>query len=241
MSGTKPFIDGLTKHFRAAADPENAAFQKAYMKDQFEFFGIKTGQRRIITKDHFRLHALKDHEQLEEITKKLWELPQREYHYAGQELLYHYKKIWTDDTIGLIEYCITHQSWWDTVDYLSTYGAGNWFVKYPARAEKITHSWNRSNNMWLNRCSILFQLKYKGNTDPRLLSNYIMTLSGSKEFFIQKAIGWALREYSKTDPAWVRQFIKDHTLAALSVREGSKYTQVKATSRSPSDIRFKRI
>jgi 3-methyladenine DNA glycosylase AlkD len=223
MSGPSRFIDALTNRFEAAADPGNAVFQKAYMKDQFEFYGIKTEQRRTITKDHFRLHALKDYQQLEEIVRKLWALPQREYQYAGQELLWHNKAIWTAETVQLIEFCITHRSWWDTVDCLSTYGAGNWFVKYPGKTAKISKQWNRSENMWLNRCSILFQLKYKGNTDTRLLSNYIIQLSGSKAFFIQKAIGWALREYSKTDPAWVRQFIKDHRLAALSVREGSKY------------------
>jgi 3-methyladenine DNA glycosylase AlkD len=223
MSGPKQFISVLTKRFREASDPENAVFQKAYLKDQFEFFGIKTEQRRIITKSHFQQHPIHDYKDLEEIVTELWRLPQREYQHAGQELLYYCKNIWTADTIRLIEYCITHQSWWDTVDYLSTYGAGHWLTKHAANTGKISRAWNRSDNMWLNRCSLLFQLKYKDNTDTGLLANYIINLSGSKEFFIRKAIGWALREYSKTDPAWVGNFIQHHKLAPLSVREGSKY------------------
>jgi 3-methyladenine DNA glycosylase AlkD len=222
MAGSE-FIETLTKHFEEAADPENAVLQKAYMKDRFEFFGIKTERRRAITKAHFRKYEIQDHGQLREIVMTLWALPRREFQYAAQEWLYHCRKIWTADTIGLIEHCITHKSWWDTVDYLSTYGAGAWFNKYPAGKQNISGAWNRSPNIWLNRCSILFQLKYKEKTDTAILSDHMLQLSQSKEFFIQKAIGWALREYSKKDPAWVKRFINQHKLAALSVREGSKY------------------
>ncbi len=224
MSGPKhPFIQALTRRFREAADPANAVFQKAYMKDQFEFFGIKTEARRAITKAHFKNYPLTDVQTLHETVTLLWQLPQREYQYAAQELLHHYRKIWREDTIELIEYCLTHKSWWDTVDYLSTYGAGLGFREYPGKVAEITKRWNHSSNMWLNRASILFQLKYKAGTDVSLMAIYIRNLSHSKEFFIQKAIGWALREYSKTDPGWVKEFIRDHKLAALSIREGSKY------------------
>jgi 3-methyladenine DNA glycosylase AlkD len=135
----------------------------------------------------------------------------------------HHKKLWTRDTIKLIEYCIVHKSWWDTVDYLNSYGSGMYFKKFPELKEALTSGWNRSGNIWLNRSSLLFQLKYKTETDTELLGRYIKRLSSSKEFFIQKAIGWVLREYSKTDAAWVRRFIRENKLAALSVKEGSKY------------------
>ena len=222
-SGKHPFIPALAKAFKAAADPSNAVFQKAYMRDQFSFFGIKTDIRRQITKDHFGKMEISDHATLETVVKELWALPQREYQYAAQELMVYHKKLWTGKTIKLIEYCIVHKSWWDTVDYLNSYGSGMYFQKFPESMEAITSGWNKSNNMWLNRSSLLFQLKYKTVTDTELLGRYIRNLSSSKEFFIQKAIGWVLREYSKTNAAWVRNFIRDNKLATLSIKEGSKY------------------
>jgi 3-methyladenine DNA glycosylase AlkD len=98
-----------------------------------------------------------------------------------------------------------------------------YFQKFPESKESITSAWNNSDNIWLNRSSLLFQLKYKTGTDTDLLGRYIKNLSSSKEFFIRKAIGWVLREYSKTNAAWVRDFIRDNKLAALSIKEGSKY------------------
>ncbi|HEX5669017.1 MAG TPA: DNA alkylation repair protein [Chitinophagaceae bacterium] len=223
LSNEHPYIKPLTKAFKAAADPGNAVFQKAYMRDQFEFFGLKTDARREITKNYFRSNKIDNYDTLEQVVKELWSLPQREYQYAAQELLENNKKIWTEKTIQLIEHCITHKSWWDTVDTLNSYGAGIYFQKFPRSTKQITTIWNSSNNIWLNRSSLLFQLKYKDKTDTELLGRYIRNLSGSKEFFIQKAIGWMLREYSKTNAAWVRTFIKENKLAGLSVREGSKY------------------
>jgi 3-methyladenine DNA glycosylase AlkD len=223
LSNKHPYIKPLTRAFKAAADPGNAVFQKAYMRDQFDFFGLKTDTRREITKNYFRSNKIDDYDTLEHVVKELWSLPQREYQYAAQELLEYYKNIWTEETIKLIEHCITHKSWWDTVDYLNAYGSGIYFLKYPGSMKTITSAWNRSHNIWLNRSSLLFQLKYKDKTHTELLGRYIRNLSGSKEFFIQKAIGWILREYSKTNAAWVRTFIKENKLAGLSVREGSKY------------------
>jgi 3-methyladenine DNA glycosylase AlkD len=222
-SGKHPFIVSLSKAFKEAADPSNAVFQKAYMRDQFAFFGIKTEMRRKITKERFRTIDIADHTTLETVVKELWALPQREYQYAAQELMVHHKKLWTSKTIKLIEYCIVHKSWWDTVDYLNGYGSGMYFQKFPESKEAITSGWNKSGNIWLNRSSLLFQLKYKTDTDTALLGRYINNLSSSKEFFIQKAIGWVLREYSKTNAPWVRVFIRNNKLAALSIKEGSKY------------------
>lgn len=227
-SNEHPYIKPLTKAFKEAADPGNAIFQKAYMRDQFEFFGLKTDTRREITKNYFRSNKIEDYDTLEHVVKELWTLPQREYQYAAQELLEYNKKIWAEATIKLIEHCITHKSWWDTVDMLSSYGAGIYFHKFPQKTKRISSAWNSSDNIWLNRSSLLFQLKYKDKTDAELLGRYIRNLSGSKEFFIQKAIGWILREYSKTNAAWVRRFIKENKLAGLSVREGSKYLSRRA-------------
>ena len=149
-------------------------------------------------------------------------MPEREWQYFGIELLMHYKKQWKISTIKLVEYGITHKSWWDTVDYIADAWAGEYFKLFPQRIITVTGKWNQSNHMWLQRCSLLFQKKYKKSTDTKLLGRYIIQLSGSKEFFIRKAIGWILREYAKTDPEWVKKFVASTELSPLSRREALK-------------------
>ena len=217
-----PYIKPLEKAFKAAANKDNAVHQQAYMRDQFPFFGIKTEVRRGITSAHFKKMGLLEPGTLHEIVIELWNLPMREYQYAAQELLYFHRKHLTETAIDTIEFCLTHKSWWDTVDALNTMAAGIYFISYPKNRISITSRWNRSDNMWLNRSSLLFQLKYKQKTDTALLASYIETLAPSKEFFIRKAIGWILREYAKTNPDWVQAFVDTHELSGLSKREALK-------------------
>jgi 3-methyladenine DNA glycosylase AlkD len=106
-------------------------------------------------------------------------------------------------SIKLIEYCLQQKSWWDSVDGIASDWLGPYFKLFPEQIVPVTSQWNKSKNMWLQRSSIMFQKAYKKDTDTTLLSRYILNCAHSKEFFIQKAIGWALREYSKTDPEWV--------------------------------------
>jgi 3-methyladenine DNA glycosylase AlkD len=134
-----------------------------------------------------------------------------------------YKKQLEVDDIVWIEKLIVTKSWWDTVDILATHLAGEYFKKHKNKIDLITNQWNNSDNIWLQRSSLLFQLKYKQNTNVFLLENYILNLKESKEFFIRKSVGWILREYSKTNPAWVIQFLQKNELSNLSVREASKY------------------
>jgi 3-methyladenine DNA glycosylase AlkD len=217
------YIKPLRKAFELIADKDMAKGQQAYMKNLFPFFGIKTDDRRTITKAHFKEKGLLDEATLHEVVKELWELPNREYQYAGQELLHFHRKTFTIHTIKCIEHCITHKSWWDTVDALNTMAAGVYFEHFPQKISSVTGKWNRSDDMWLNRSSLLFQLKYKQKTDTALLASYIETLAPSKEFFIRKAIGWILREYAKTNPDWVREFVETHgELSGLSKREALK-------------------
>lgn len=217
-----PYIKPLKKAFELVADKEIARGQQAYMKDLFPFFGIKATERRIISQAHFKTHGLLEEAELYAVVEALWELPMREYQYTGQELLQFHRKRFTVDTIRCLEHCITHKSWWDTVDALNSHGTGIYFEKFKEKIKPVTARWNKSGNMWLNRSSLLFQLKYKQRTDTVLLSDYIEQLAGSKEFFIRKAIGWILREYAKTNPDWVREFVDTHELSGLSRREALK-------------------
>lgn len=215
------YLAPLIKSFEQNANTVNAEGMKAYMLNQFDYYGLKTPLRRKLSKEYFK-QSLPPFTDAEEIVKDCWQHPSREMQYIAVELLACYKKEWKKDTIKIIEYIITHKSWWDSVDHAATDLTGPYFKLFPEQTEKITGKWNRSSNIWLQRSSIMFQKAYKKETDKELLSKHILHLASSKEFFVQKAIGWALREYSKTNSGWVTQFVKNNPLSPLSKREALK-------------------
>lgn len=218
-----PYIKPVHDQYALNANATNAAGAKAYMKDQFEFFGIKTPERRAITKEYMKKMGLLPAKELIEIVKELWSLDQRECQYFAIELLNYHQPLWKEDIIDLIEFCLVNKSWWDTVDSLSSECTGPYFMLFPQQTNVITHRWNTSSNIWLQRSSLLFQKNYKSKTDTDLLANYIRQLAPSQEFFIKKAIGWVLREYAKTNKEWVLEFVKRHTLSMLSRKEALKH------------------
>jgi 3-methyladenine DNA glycosylase AlkD len=217
-----PYIKPLKKQFTLCQDKERAIGAKAYMRNQFEYFGIEAKTWRQIVKTHIKANAVNAYSELPLIIMELWQLPQREYQYAAVEIMAAQKKSWEPVIIELVEYCIVHKSWWDTVDHIASELTGYYFKLFPGQAKPVTSRWNKSSNIWLQRSSIMFQKFYKKETDTELLGAYILHLAHSNEFFVQKAIGWALREYGKTNPAWVKQFVADNRLPALSSREALK-------------------
>lgn len=217
-----PFVKGIQKSFQIHANPELAIGMKAYMLHQFEFLGIKAPLRDQLTNTYLKSNSLENWESLELVVKELWSLSQREFQYFAIDVLKKHKALWTPNSIHLMEYCICEKSWWDSVDGIASEWLGTYFILFPALVPKVPNSWNKSDNMWLQRSSILFQKAYKVNTNQELLTKYILHCKDSQEFFIRKAIGWALREYSKTNPDWVSQFVAQHTLSNLSVREALK-------------------
>lgn len=222
-----PYNTGIQNIFQNNSNSENALPMKAYMRNQFEFFGIKSMPRRELSVAYLKSKPLPEADELKKMVKELWKLPERELQYFAIELLIKSKKQWTSSDADFHLYLITHKSWWDTVDFLAGHIVGPWFKLYPGQIKPVTGSWNRSENIWLQRMSLLFQLKYKKETDTVLLTKYIQHLSRSKEFFVQKAIGWVLREYSKTNPAWVKKFLKENELMPLSKREAMKVMERK--------------
>lgn len=214
-------VKSLYKDLKIAASPQRKLGAEDYLRNQFEFLGVDTATRRIIFKQWLASGALPPYEMLPELTGEMWQ-KEREMQYCAIELAAGYKKEWTIPFIEVIEAMIVSDSWWDTVDAASALLCGPYFKKFPAQVKAITGRWNRSENTWLQRSSLLFQLKYKQQTDTVLLAKYILRLASSGEFFVQKAIGWVLREYAKTDAAWVRQFVQAHTLKPLSRREALK-------------------
>ncbi len=202
-------------------NPEQAEKMEKYMRNQFPFLGIKTPERRKATQTLIKSEGFPDLQSLKELVYNLWELPEREYQNVALDLLDRIKT-YPVDYLDLIETLIITKSWWDTVDGLAVHSAGTYFKQHPDKLIPITERWIKSDNMWLNRSALLFQLSYKSETDFELLKRYIRLHAESKEFFLQKAIGWALREYSKTSPEAVQRFIQDTELPPLSKREGSK-------------------
>ncbi len=218
-------IDLLVKLFEANRNNENAIPMQKYMKGHFPFLGIKTPRRRELMKEFFQESGiLKECFQIDFI-KALWELDEREYQYAALDYIQRSIKKLDKEHLPLFEKLITTKSWWDSVDVLAPKPVGKIAASFPEVIPKTIEGWAYEDHLWLNRAAILFQLKYKEKTDEKLLYRYILQNKESKEFFIQKAIGWALREYSKTNPESVKSFIESYELPKLSVREGSKYVQ----------------
>ncbi|HSQ47380.1 MAG TPA: DNA alkylation repair protein [Lutibacter sp.] len=213
------FINTLEIEFEKNANPKIGLEQKAYMRNQFEFYGIKATERREIQKPFFIKEFLPKKVELDKILIALWEKPQRDYQYFCQELAFRYVNQLEKKDIDLFEYMVTHKSWWDTVDFIAAKLIGEYFKKYPEQRDLYVKKWLNSNNIWLQRSALLFQLKYKENLDTVLLSSIINSLLGSKEFFINKAIGWILREFSKTNPKWVAEFADRTLLSSLSRKE----------------------
>ncbi len=213
------FIEVLTEEFQRHRNSEIAAGQKAYMRDQFEFFGIKAPIRKEIQKPFLVKTYLPEKTELERLLKELWNKPEREFQMFGQEFVAKYQRQFEEKDIELLEYMVVNKSWWDTVDFIAAHLMGSYFKIFPEFRQKYVDKWLDSENMWLQRSAILFQLKYKENTDTELLSYVINKLLGSKEFFINKAIGWILRDYSKRNPEWVIDFVNQTDLHSLSRKE----------------------
>lgn len=213
----------LKFHFENKRNEQLAGPMKKYMKDLFPFLGIKKPERAKLMRTFFQQSGILQKSIQEDFIKSLWEQPEREYQYAAMDYIEKSLKRLEKEHLPLLENLITTKSWWDTVDALATKPVGVIAKNHPEVISETIEGWAYGEHLWLRRTALLFQLKYKNETDQALLYRYIEQNADSKEFFIQKAIGWVLREYSKTNPDSVRKFIETHKLAALSIREGSKY------------------
>jgi 3-methyladenine DNA glycosylase AlkD len=199
-----------------------AEAMQQYMRNQFEFLGVNSPKRKTIEKAFYKQNGLPQYADLADIVTEAWATDEREIQYFAMDLVERMRKYWQPDVIVLIEMMLVKKSWWDTVDFVASHLVGQYFEKFPAERIAITSRWNTSDNMWLQRSSIIFQLFYKKNTDTYLLFSHIRTHIGSKEFFLQKAIGWALRQHTRTDADLVKDFVNTHDLAPLSRKEALK-------------------
>ena len=213
----------LVPTYRAAADPERAEGNRAYMRDQFPFLGIPTTKRRALSREILAGLPAPTVDELDRLARACWELPEREYQYFAVDLIARQAKRLEPGFLRTVHHLITTKSWWDTVDALASNVVGPIVAAHP-EAVATMEDWLVDENMWLARTAIIHQLGYKERTDTARLFRYCLARCDHKDFFIRKAIGWALRQYAWTDPAAVREFVAAHTaeLSPLSIREATK-------------------
>lgn len=219
------YIKGIENLFSKNGNPERAKGAENYLLNQFKFFGLDTTKRRLLSKEFIIQNGIPEQNDLKKLVHLLWKKEQRELQYFGMELLEKKNKETGKTGINLYEYLIVHKSWWDTVDFIAPKLVAGLFLRYPEMIKKVIPGWVSSGNIWLNRSALLFQLKYKEKTDSKLLFKTIQSFNKEKEFFIRKAIGWSLREYSKTNPDEVMNFVNSTPLSGLSKREALKHIQ----------------
>lgn len=208
--------------FRAHGNPDTAQGQMAYMRNQFEFFGLKMPQWMGLTKRIHTENGIPEGEDLKKLVRLCFEDEHREMHYFGLETLQKVLKKQPPECIEFLEELILTRSWWDTVDWINKL-VGLHFRQYPELIKPVTERWMASGNFWLQRVCLIFQLTYKDKTNAVLLFDYVERIAGSTAFFLQKGAGWALRQYAKTDPEAVVDFVEKTKLSPLTRREALKH------------------
>ena len=213
-----PLLTEVREVLTELSDADIAAQQRRYLRDQFDFFGIKSPEQKQVFRAILRPVKQLPAAEVRQIVSEAWTQPQREFQYFALYVIEKYHKTLPDNFIDDLESCITTRSWWDTVDWLAKL-TGRHFRHYPTLIRSTTFGWMSSENIWLQRVCLIFQLFYRDETDVDLLFGFIRQLRHSKEFFIQKAMGWALRQHSCVDAQTVVDFVETHELPALTRRE----------------------
>ena len=214
------FCSDLEVDFRKASNRKLAIPMENYMKNNFTYFGIKTEKRRAIFKSNYEQNKSEVKSNFRAIAWELFQMKEREFHQAAIDLLVkEFKKNFVLEDIQLIEKLIITNSWWDSVDTIAKYILGGYLLQFPSETLKVVERFSNSENMWLNRSAILFQLSYKDKTNFEILKSECEKHKDSNEFFIQKAIGWALRDYSRFNPNGVETYVNSTSLKPLSRRE----------------------
>lgn len=205
------------------ADPERRPQMAMYMRDQFDFLGVATPDRRGVSKSAIRLAKNASASELIEFAQLCWLQPEREFQYIGADALRAGAKHLAPSDLPAVRVLIETRPWWDTIDSLAPWTVGVMVKGHPELVADMDE-WIADDNIWVARSAILHQLSYKEDTDAERLFRYIASRASDKEFFIRKASGWALRQYSRFDGAAVRSFIEAHDdeLSGLTKREGLK-------------------
>ncbi len=215
-------VDDLRSALHAVAVPADAAPMAAYMKHRFPFLGVKTPERRRASKGVFAAARGASATELIEFADACWSEPEREFQYVGSDVLSRNCGRLVEHQIEDLRRLIATKSWWDTVDALASPTVGELVRSHPPLVATMD-AWIDDQDFWIARTAILHQLRFGEATDAERLFAYCARRAADTEFFIRKAIGWALRQYARTDPDAVRRFVADHELSGLSRREALKH------------------
>ncbi|MBX9670039.1 MAG: DNA alkylation repair protein [Candidatus Obscuribacterales bacterium] len=221
---TSDIIKFVTAQLEQAADPSKAPEMAAYMKTDMPFYGVQKPDREPILRAIKKVYRPKDRREYEATIRQLWNLHHREEKYIALGYATIFVDLAAPGTLDLFEELVRDGAWWDFVDVIASHLVGHLLKSHRAEISPIMDVWVDDEDVWIRRTAILSQLKHKKNTDSKRLFSYCLKRADEKEFFIRKAIGWALREYSYANPEAVHRFIvknKDR-LSGLSVREGAK-------------------
>lgn len=212
----------IKKSFELKEDKENAIAMSKYMRNMFDFYGLPTPKRKEVY-NNFLKNEKKSQKIDWDFLDKCYEDNHREFQYLVYDYLLLMKQYVTYEDIPQIKKYIINKSWWDTIDFLCKV-IGDVELR-DLRVKDLMLKWSNDDNIWIKRAAIEHQLNLKDKTDYELLGKIILNCLGTDEFFINKAIGWALREYSKTNPQWVKDFINRYNdkMNTLSIKEASKY------------------
>jgi 3-methyladenine DNA glycosylase AlkD len=217
-------LERVVRLFDAARDPERAIQAAAYMRDQFAFLGFAAPTQRALSRTAITGLPKPTEDDLRTVALACWDLEEREYQYFACDWLRTHLAVPGPGFLDTARTLISTKSWWDTVDPLATRFVGGLVKRHPQLAGEMD-AWSADRNMWLVRTALLHQLHYGADTDTERLFGYCTRQAGHPDFFVRKAIGWALRHYARTDPDAVRRYVAENRgrLSPLSVREASKH------------------
>jgi 3-methyladenine DNA glycosylase AlkD len=219
----QPITKFINSEMKRIGNAIKAPRMQAYMKTDQPFYGVQSKLRKQIFRDAIKKYPITSRSKWEKVVLELWNGTHREEMYQALEVAERYNIYHDKDAWQLFEKLLRSATNWDTVDWLSSNLIGILVYKY-RHFEKQLIEWSEDENFWVRRATLLAHLKHKEKTNIKLLSQTVLKLSHEKEFFIRKAIGWVLRQYSYTDPKWVSQFVEKYEdkLSGLSKREALK-------------------
>ncbi|GAA4426217.1 DNA alkylation repair protein [Georgenia halophila] len=232
MDSDRELVNRVRAALAAAGDPERAAGQQRYMRSVMPFHGLTSAELTRTVRSVYAEHRLTERARWEATVRALWdEAGHREERYAAIALAGHrHYRPWQDpDALELYRHLVVTGAWWDYVDDVATHRVAPILAAHRDAVTPVMASWARDDHMWLRRTAVLSQLNHKGDTDVALLEDVVranlLDSRHGREFFVRKAVGWALREYAKTDPEWVRGLLAtlDDRLSPLSRREATKH------------------
>jgi len=223
-----PLVRLVNQELASRADPGAAVAMAAYMKTEMPFYGVKKPGREVVLRRLVEQHPARTVGEYRSNVSTLWELDHREEKYLAIGYARRFPELIDIPQLDLFREMIVEGAWWDLVDEIAIHLIGSLLLSHPTQIAPVLEEWIDHEDIWLRRTALICQVRHREETDVAMLLDFCRRRAHEKDFFIRKAIGWALRDYSHTDPHSVRDFIESEgdRLSGLSRREASKYLEV---------------